>query len=84
MDRTGSDGSAALEFTSEKRSPGKESVLVVVRDLIEDLRHGGEARKGQSALQVYRGVIAKAAPRVNRSVKLLTADLLHWMNRGGP
>lgn len=89
----GLDESGALESTSpalelERKSPtpssDRESVLMILRDLIEDLRYGGEARKDQSALQTYRGVIAKAAPRVNRSVKLMSGDLVHWMNRGGP
>lgn len=78
-------GSAEESSLVERPTPSarRESVLSILRDLLEDLRYGAEARKDQSTLQRYRNVLAKTAPRVTRSVRLLSEDVIHWMNRGG-
>lgn len=87
----GSDESA-VESPTPNSGADRESVVMIVKDLIDDLRGGGvggqasrgTGGKGTSTLQRYRSAISKTAPRVNTSVKLMSADLVHWMNCGGP
>ncbi|CAM6088820.1 unnamed protein product [Calypogeia fissa] len=87
----GLDESApAMDGTNSNPTPSveRESVVTIMKDLIDDLRNGGvrgEGRKkDQPTLQRYRHVVSKTAPRMHRSVRLMSADLVHWMNRGGP
>lgn len=82
--RMGAD-EAAVESSDYTSSADRESVVTIVKDLIEGLRGGdGPTSNGKSTVQRYRSAIMKTAPRVNTSVRLMSADLVHWMNRGGP